>query len=103
MVRDLRPGVKAVPVKTGIGFMVRVRFTGVVLQKGGLRVSFWLKHRIDSPRLSKVELIPPRNFVHTFHVRSPEDIDDEVRGWLEEAYRVGIQEHLAAPAKGEGA
>jgi len=96
IVRDLGPGVKAVPVKTGIGCMVRVRFTGVALQKGGLRVSFWLKHRIDSPRLSKVELIPPRNFVHSFHVRSPEDLVDEVRGWLEEAYRVGIQEHLAS-------
>jgi hypothetical protein len=58
-------------------------------------VSFWLKHRIDSRRLSNVELIPPRNFVHTFHVRSPEDLDDEVRGWLEEAYGVGIQEHLS--------
>jgi len=28
MVRDLGPGVRAVPVKTGIGFMVRVRFAG---------------------------------------------------------------------------
>jgi hypothetical protein len=103
MVRDLGPGVRAVPVKTGIGFMVRVRFAGVALQKGGLRVSFWLKHRIDSPRFAKVELIPPKNFVHSFHVRSPEDLDDEVRAWLAEAYRVGIQEHLSAPAKGVGA
>jgi hypothetical protein len=102
MVRELGPGVKAVPVKTGIGFMVRVRFTGVALRKGGLRVSFWVKRRIDNPRFEKVELIPPRNFVYSFHIRSPEDLDDELRVWLAEAYRVGIQEHLAAPAKGEG-
>lgn len=57
MVRDLGPGVKAVSVKTGIGFMVRVRFAGFTLQKGGLRVSFWLKRRIDSPRFARVELI----------------------------------------------
>jgi len=102
MVRDLGPGVKAVPVKTGIGFMVRVRFAGVSLQKRGLRANFWMKRRIDSPRFAKVEFIPPNNFVYSFHVRSQEDLDDEVRAWLVEAYRVGIQEHLAAPAKGEG-
>jgi Domain of unknown function (DUF5655) len=103
MIRELGPGVKAVPVKTGIGFMVRVRFAGVSLQKRGLRVSFWLKNRIDCPRFAKVEFIPPKNFIYSFYVRSPEDLDDEVRAWLAEAYRVGIQEHLAAPAKGEGA
>ena len=102
MVRDLGPGVKAVPVKTGIGFMVRVRFAGVALQKRGLRATFWLKDRIDSPRFAKVEFIPPNNFIYSFHARSPEDLDDEVRAWLAEAYGVGIQEHLAAPAKGEG-
>jgi hypothetical protein len=61
MVRELGPGVKAVAVKTGIGFMVRVRFAGAVLQKGGLRANFW---------------------IYSFHVRSPDDLDDEVRGWL---------------------
>ncbi len=29
-------------------------------------------------------------------VHSPEDLDDEVRGWLGEAYRVGIQEYLSS-------
>jgi len=79
-----------------------VRFAGVALQKRGLRVSSWLKRRIDSPRFAKVELIPPRNFIYSFHVRSQEDLDDEVRAWLAEAYRVGIQEQLAVPAKGKG-
>jgi hypothetical protein len=45
---------------------------------------------------------PAEELVYSFHVRSPEDLDDEVRAWLAEAYRMGIQEHLAAPAKGEG-
>lgn len=96
MVRELGRGVKAVAVKTGIGFMVRVRFAGAVLQKGGLRANFWLKRRIDSPRFAKVEFIPPNNYIYSFHVRSPDDLDDEVRGWLGEAYRVGIQEYLSS-------
>ena len=33
-----------------------------------------------------------------FHVRSPGDLDHEVRSWLREAYRVGIQEHLGSKA-----
>ena len=99
MVRVLGPGVKAVPVKTGIGFMVRVRFAGVSLQKRGLRASFWLKRRIDGPRFAKVEFIPPNNFIYSLLIRSPEDLDDGVREWLAEAYRVGIQEHLAAPRR----
>jgi len=100
MVRELGPGVKAVSVKTGIGFMVRVRFAGAAPQKGGLRATFWLKRRIDSPRFAKVEFIPPNNYIYSFHVRVPEDLDDEVRGWLGEAYRVGIQEHLASNPAG---
>ncbi len=100
MVRGLGPGVRTVAVKSGIGFMVRVRFAGVTVQQRGLRAGFWLKRRIDSPRFSKVELIPPNNYIYSFHVRAPEDLDAEVRRWLTEAYRVGLQEHLSAPAKG---
>jgi Domain of unknown function (DUF5655) len=92
MIRDLGPGVRTVPVKTGIGFMVRVRFAGVTLQMGGLRASFWLKRRIESPRFAKVEFIPPGNFIYSFHIRSPDDLDDEVRGWMSQAYRIGIQD-----------
>ena len=100
MVRELGPGVKAVPVKTGIGFMIRVRFARGVASEARPARSFWLKRRIDGPRFAKVEFIPPKNFIYSFYVRSPEDLDDEVRAWLAEAYRVGIQEHLAARAKG---
>jgi len=96
MVRDLGPGVRAVPVKTGIGFMVRVRFAGATVQMRGLRAGFWLKRRVDSARFTKVDFIPPNNYIYSFYVRSPEDLDGEVRAWLLEAYRVGVQEHLTA-------
>ncbi len=94
MVRASGPGVKAVAVKTGIGFMVRVRFAGATLQKRGLRIGFWLKRRIDSPRFARIEEIPPNNYVYHVHIRSKDDLDDEVRGWLREAYDVGVQRHL---------
>jgi hypothetical protein len=98
MVRACGPGVRTVTVKTGIGFMVRVRFAGCRVQQRGLRAGFWLKRRIESSRFSKVEFIPPNNWIYSFPVRSPEDLDDEVRGWLAEAYRVGRQEQPPRPA-----
>jgi len=85
-----------VPTKTRIAFMVRVRFAGVVrLRKDGLVCGFWLKRRIASPRLTKVEHLERADWIYEFVLRSPEELDDEVREWLREAYAVGRQTHLA--------
>jgi len=51
----------------------------------GLRAGFWLKRRVDSARFTKVDFIPPNNYIYSFYVRSPEDLDGEVRAWLLEA------------------
>jgi hypothetical protein len=78
--------------KTRIAFQVRVRFAGVArLRRNDLVAGFWLKRRIESPRFTRVELIPPGNWVYQFVIRSPDDLDSEARRWLEEAYRVGQQ------------
>jgi hypothetical protein len=85
-----------VPTKSRIAFMVRVRFAGVVrLRKDGLVCGFWLKRRIESPRFVKVEHLGRSDWVYRFVVRSEEDLDDEVRSWIREAYDVGRQAHLA--------
>jgi hypothetical protein len=85
-----------VPTKTRIAFMVRVRFAGVVrLRKDGLVCGFWLKRRIASPRLTKIEHLERADWIYEFVLRSPEELDDEVREWLREAYDVGRQTHLA--------
>jgi Domain of unknown function (DUF5655) len=78
--------------KTRISFQGRVRFAGVVrLRKDSVVLGFWLKRRIDSPRFTKVELIPPHDWIYQFAAWSPDDIDDEVAGWLAAAYEVGMQ------------
>src|SRR5580704_5345816 len=41
------------------------------------------------------DYISPRNHVHSFRFRSCADLDREVLGWLQVAYRVGQQLHLA--------
>ena len=53
-----------------------------------------LARPVDSPRFLRVDTYSPRNVVHAFRLTSPADVDAEFTGWLAEAYRVGIQEHL---------
>lgn len=83
------------PAKTRIGFQVRMIFAAAnKFSNGSLDAHVVLARRRDSPRFKKVETISPRNHVHHFRLQKIEDIDDEVRSWLREAYSVGKQEHL---------
>ncbi len=54
-----------------------------------------LARRLESPRFTKIETISRRNHIHWFCFRSREELDDEVLGWLREAYAVGLQQHLS--------
>ena len=80
------------PSKTEIALMVRVRFAQVKrVSDKGMACSFWLKHRIQNPRFTRVEKIPPNNWIYTFHVTTPEQLDSEVLKWVCIAYKVGQQ------------
>jgi Domain of unknown function (DUF5655) len=85
------------PAKTRVAFMVRVRFAGVqTVSDRGMTVAFALSRPIPHPRIRKVEEIVPGWFGHTLRVTSPEDLDEEVLGWLRESYQqMGMQERLA--------
>ncbi|MGQ0531747.1 MAG: DUF5655 domain-containing protein [Caulobacteraceae bacterium] len=81
--------------KTRISLQARVRFAGVPrVLRDGIVCGFWLKRRIESPRFLKVELIPPRDYIYTFKLTHPDQLDDEVAQWIAEAYRVGMQEEI---------
>ena len=53
-----------------------------------------LARRLEHPRFRRVETFSPRNHLHVFRLTSPDEIDNEFRAWLAEAYQVGKQEHL---------
>jgi hypothetical protein len=53
-----------------------------------------LARRLESPRFRRIDFISPRNQVHVFRLSDPSEVDDEVEGWLAEAYSVGEQKHL---------
>jgi hypothetical protein len=80
-------------VKTRISFMTRTRFAGVGrLRRDGLVASFWLKRPVASSRFLRVEHLEPSYWVYQVLVTSTDDLDDELHGWLEEAYALGRQE-----------
>ena len=79
--------------KSRISFQARVRFAGIPrVTKEGVGGGFWLKHRIESPRFTRVEYLPPNNYLYQFRITSEKDLDGEGLAWLREAYKVGQQE-----------
>ena len=85
--------VTIVPAKTRIGFQVRMIFTALSVRQRSLDCHVVLSRRLESARFMRIQSLSPRNHVHYFSIKSPEDLDDEVLGWLREAYEVGRQMH----------
>src|SRR5262245_39405135 len=91
--------VRVVPEKTRIAFQVRMSFAQITPKRAWLDGHVVLARRLDHPRFRSVQTFSPRNHLHTFRLTDPEEIDDEFRAWLAEAYRVGDQQHLAGGRK----
>src|SRR5919108_6010976 len=84
--------------KTRITFQARMRFAGIDRpRRDHLLANFVLTRPVRSERLRRVEHVPPYYYVHRLPLRRVEDVDDEVRGWLAEAYQVGRQRHVDDP------
>jgi hypothetical protein len=88
MVREIGP-ITVEPLKSRIAFKARTTFAGATFTKGTLRAGWVLARRIDDPRL-KVDTYGGRH-VHTLEVTAPEQLTDDIRPWLEEAYRLGTE------------
>jgi len=84
------------PAKTRIAFMARVRFAGVkAISDRGMTIAFALPRPMPHPRIRKVENIAPGWHGHWMRITSPEELDDELLGWLRESYhQMGMQERL---------
>jgi hypothetical protein len=86
------PGIEVVPVKTRIAFMVRMRFAGCVLQRRAIRIGLIMPERIDSARIARHETYGrPTPIGHYLRVHDPSELDDELAGWVAEAYELGCQ------------
>ena len=92
-VREIGP-VTVLPERTRIALHVRMSFAALFPRRRWLDGHVVLARRLDSPRFRRIDTFSPRNVVHLFRLAGPEEVDDEVRSWLAEAYEVGEQRHL---------
>lgn len=74
--------------KTSIAFKSPGLFAVIHFHKNGLKVGFWLPHRIDHPRITRIEMITPQEYVHDVKITSTNELDRELQNWLCEAYAV---------------
>ena len=86
--------VEVIPQKTRIAIQAKVRFAGCVVRKKWLLASLWLTRRVEHPKLRKTETFGPHSFGLQFRLDGPDDIDQALCRLIEEAYRVGLREHL---------
>lgn len=90
--------VKVEVMKTQVSFAAKRKFAWVWLPQMWIRkragtsvtLTFCLGRKVHHPKI--VEAVEPRPRLWTHHVLIDEtkDIDDEVRGWLKEAYEIGL-------------
>ena len=93
LVRECGP-VRLHPVKTGLGFVARMTFAGATLRQRWIDVGFLLPYRLESDRVRKVETYGLHTHGHRVRIREAGELDPELRDWIRQAYRVGMQEHV---------
>jgi Domain of unknown function (DUF5655) len=87
--------VQVIAQKTRLVCVARVRFAGLSPRKRGFQATFALHRWLDSPRIVKRVDYGPRWRAHHVMVKARADLDDELRGWLQESHDVvGLQADL---------
>jgi hypothetical protein len=49
-------------------------------------LSFPLQRVVDHPKIARKPIVTPTRTYHVVNLRSPDDVDNDVRDWLTEAY-----------------
>jgi hypothetical protein len=82
------------PEKTRIALHARMSFAAFMPRRAWLAGHLVLAREIENPRFTRIDVYSPRNVVHQFKLRAPDEVDEQFATWLAEACQVGIQEHL---------
>jgi hypothetical protein len=73
-------------LKSVIVLAARTTFCYVVVQRDRLSIGVFLDRALVSPRVTKFDHVSSGKVASVLEVREPGEIDDELRGWLTEAY-----------------
>jgi hypothetical protein len=78
--------VRADAVKTSINLISKHHFGAVYPGKKGLRLGFVLHRKVEDDRITRHEWVGGDKWGHQVRLSNPNDIDDQLLGWLREAY-----------------
>ncbi len=74
--------------KTSFHLKNRVAFSGVHPRKNYFALNIVSSSPIKSPRINKQEQVSTNRFHNKVKIEKREDIDNELLGWLKDAYRL---------------
>ena len=74
--------------KTSIHLVNHTALAGVQVRKGYLLLNLKSDHPIKSKRFHKSEKLSAKRFHQELKIESPEDVDEELKGWIQEAYHL---------------
>jgi len=74
------------PKKTSIHLVNKTALAGVATRKDYLILTVKSDRKLTSPRIHKTEQVSTKRFHHEVKLLSPNDIDNELIGWLKDAY-----------------
>ena len=74
------------PKKTSIHLVNATALAGVATRRDYLILTVKGDRELMSPRIRKTERVSARRFHHELKLTSPADVDEELIGWLREAY-----------------
>jgi hypothetical protein len=86
--------VRILPEKSRIAFQVRMSFAALMLRRSHIVGHLVLASRQPRSFFSRIDTISPRNHVHHFVLRRPEDLNGDFAHLVGTAYKVGEQKHL---------
>jgi hypothetical protein len=92
--------VQILPQKTRLVCVARVRFAGLTPRKSHFVANFALRRWLKSSRVARTQDYGPKWRAHFVPIRSVDDLDDELKAWLQESHDlVGRQERLPRPVR----
>ena len=74
------------PVSVGIFFKQPRKFAELRPMQKWVALSFSLSRRVEHPLISRKPIAHGGRYYHVVNLRGPDDLDDQIRGWLSEAY-----------------
>jgi hypothetical protein len=74
------------PVSVGIFFKRARTFVELRPMRSWVAVSFMLPRKVVDGRLARKVLGDGRRYYHVVNVRGPEEVDEQLKGWLTESF-----------------